>query len=158
MPRDVDPAAAAEPGVVLIDLEELGRHLSTAGLNAGLSAARAIVSDEAIAYLARLRSDAVAPTVAALRARAAEVVAAELARLETRLDGVDDRVRDELARTVHRVVEKLLHTPTVRVKELTEAPEGLSYAEALHELFGLDRAAPAAVALAPLALEEDSDG
>jgi hypothetical protein len=46
----------------------------------------------------------------------------------------------------------------VRVKELTDAPEGLSYAEALRELFGLDRAAPAAVALAPLALEEDEDG
>jgi DNA-binding transcriptional regulator LsrR (DeoR family) len=44
--------------------------------------------------------------------------------------------------TVRRVVDKLLHTPTVRVKELHDAPEGLSYAEALRELFGLDRAAP----------------
>ncbi len=52
--------------------------------------------------------------------------------------------------TVRRVVDKLLHTPTVRVKELHEAPEGLSYADALRELFGLDRAAPAAVTSTPL--------
>jgi glutamyl-tRNA reductase len=57
--------------------------------------------------------------------------------------------------TVRRVVQTLLHTPTVRVKELTEAPVGLSYADALRELFGLDRAAPAAVTATPLTLEDD---
>ena len=56
----------------------------------------------------------------------------------------------EVQATVRRVVDKLLHTPTVRVKELHEAPEGLSYADALRELFGLDRAAPAAVTATPL--------
>jgi glutamyl-tRNA reductase len=96
--------------------------------------------------------------VIALRSRADEVVAAELGRLTSRLPDLDDRSRAELEATVRRVVDKLLHAPTVRVKELTDAPEGLSYAEALRELFGLDRAAPAAVAVAPLALEEDSDG
>jgi glutamyl-tRNA reductase len=95
--------------------------------------------------------------VVALRSRAEEVVAAELARLETRLPDLDPKARTELDATVRRVVDKLLHTPTVRVKELTEAPAGLSYAEALHELFGLDRAAPAAVAVTPLVLEEDDD-
>lgn len=138
MPRDVDPGAAGLPGVVLIDLEELGRHLSTAGLNAGLSAARAIVSDEAIAYLSERQANGVAPTVTALRARAAAVVEAELARLEGRLGDVDPRVRDELAHTVHRVVEKLLHTPTVRVKELANGPDGASYTAALRVLFDLD--------------------
>jgi glutamyl-tRNA reductase len=83
------------------------------------------------------------------------VVEAELARLEARLPGLDDRARQEVAAAVKRVVGTLLHTPTVRVKELTEAPEGLSYAEALRELFGLDRAAPAAVAAGPVALEPD---
>lgn len=138
MPRDIDPDAATVPGVVLIDLEELGRHLSTSGLNAGLSAARAIVSDEAIAYLVQQQEHSVAPTVAALRAQAAAVVESELARMEARLGDVDDRVRDELALAVHRVVEKLLHTPTVRVKQLASGPDGASYTAALRRLFDLD--------------------
>ena len=59
-----------------------------------------------------------APTVSALRSQAAEVVDAELLRLSTRLPDLDARARAEIARTVHRVVDKLLHEPTVRVKEL----------------------------------------
>jgi glutamate synthase domain-containing protein 1 len=62
---------------------------------------------------------------------------------------LDEDVRAEVEQSVRRVVQTLLHAPTVRVKELADAPAGLSYAEALRELFGLDRAAPAAVA-APL--------
>jgi glutamyl-tRNA reductase len=95
--------------------------------------------------------------VVALRSRADQVVEAELARLATRLPELDDRARQEVASAVKRVVGTLLHTPTVRVKELTEAPEGLSYADALRELFGLDRAAPAAVAISPVAIEAESD-
>ena len=59
--------------------------------------------------------------------------------------GADDRERSEVEQAVRRVVQTLLHTPTVRVKELTEAPVGLSYADALRELFGLDPAAVEAV-------------
>jgi glutamyl-tRNA reductase len=80
----------------------------------------------------------VTPTVTALRRRAAEVVDAELLRLGSRLPGLPAEARAELSRTVHRVVDTLLHTPTVRVKELAEGPAGRSYAEALRELFALD--------------------
>ena len=61
-------------------------------------------------------------------------------RLNSRLPELDGAVREELAKTVRRVVDKLLHTPTVRVKELAESPGGDSYAEALRELFALDPA------------------
>jgi glutamyl-tRNA reductase len=98
---------------------------------------RSLVADEASAYLAGLRAEAVAPTVVALRAMARSVVEAELARLQSRLGDIDEGVRAELELTVHRVVEKLLHTPTVRVKELAAEPGGGSYAEALRALFGL---------------------
>ncbi|HWM01761.1 MAG TPA: glutamyl-tRNA reductase, partial [Actinophytocola sp.] len=104
-----------------------------------------IVAEEVRAYLATQRSAEVTPTVTALRRRAAEVVDAELLRLDSRLPDVDARVRDELAHTVRRVVDKLLHTPTVRVKELASGPGGAEYAEALRELFQLDPAAPAAI-------------
>jgi glutamyl-tRNA reductase len=158
LPRDIDESVRELPGVTLIDLVALQAVLDSSETGAEVDAARAIVTEEVGTFLAWQMASRVAPTVIALRSRADEVVAAELDRLTSRLPDIDVRSRAEVEATVRRVVEKLLHTPTVRVKELTEAPEGLSYAEALRELFGLDRAAPAAVAIAPLALEEDSHG
>ena len=82
----------------------------------------------------------------ALRRRASEVVDAELLRLDARLPELTRAVRDEFTRTVRRVVDKLLHTPTVQIKRLAEGPDGSSYAQALRELFELDPQTPAAVA------------
>jgi glutamyl-tRNA reductase len=158
LPRDIDPAVRDLPGVTLVDLSSLQEVLDSSESGAEVEAARGIVTEEVGTFLAWQMASRVAPTVVALRSRAEEVVAAELARLQARLPELDARSRTELDATVRRVVDKLLHTPTVRVKELTEAPAGLSYADALHELFGLDRAAPAAVAATPLVLEEDGDG
>ncbi|MEU7527330.1 glutamyl-tRNA reductase [Saccharothrix sp. NPDC042600] len=145
LPKDVDPAAALLSGVRVVDLETLQRRLSDApaGQVAGLAAE--IVAEEVRSYLAGQRKAEVTPTVTALRKRAAEVVDAELLRLDSRLPQLDGAVRDELAKTVRRVVDKLLHTPTVRVKELAAAPGGEGYADALRELFGLDPQKPAAV-------------
>ena len=88
----------------------------------------------------------------ALRQRAADVVESELLRLDNRLPGLDISQRDEVARTVRRVVDKLLHAPTVRVKQLASAPGGDTYAEALRELFELDPTAVGAVAAGELPL------
>jgi glutamyl-tRNA reductase len=154
LPRDVDPGVRSVPGVTLVDLESLQASLSGSEAHAGVEAARAIVTDEVSAFLTWQKASRVAPTVVALRSKADEVVEAELARLSSRLPALDEAVRGEVEQSVRRVVQTLLHTPTVRVKELADAPAALSYAEALRELFGLDRAAPAAVA-APLALEDE---
>ncbi|MEU4739472.1 glutamyl-tRNA reductase [Actinosynnema sp. NPDC023658] len=145
LPKDVDPAATLLDGVRVVDLETLQRRLSDAPTGQGTLRAAEIVAEEVRAYLAGQRSAGVTPTVTALRKRAAEVVDAELLRLDSRLPELDGAVRDELAKTVRRVVDKLLHTPTVRVKELAAAPGGAGYAEALRELFGLDPQAPSAV-------------
>ena len=83
--------------------------------------------------------------MAALRQRAADVVEAEILRLETRLPGLEGAQRDEVAKTVRRVVDKLLHAPTVRVKQLASTPNGDHYAEALRELFELKPGAAEAV-------------
>ncbi|HVA60639.1 MAG TPA: glutamyl-tRNA reductase [Mycobacteriales bacterium] len=155
LPRDVDPAVRDLPGVTVADLETLRVTLEARGAGtvaADVDAARRIVVDEVAAYLAARRSARVAPTVAALRSKAADVVDTELLRLAARLPDLDDRARREVAATVRRVVDKLLHAPTVRVKELAEAPGGDAYAEALRELFGLDPAGPAAVILADVTL------
>lgn len=146
MPRDVDPAVAGLPGVYLIDMDRIQREPAARAAASEAEAARVIVAEEVANYLAGQRMAEVTPTVTALRRRAADVVEAELLRLDNRLPGLEATHRDEVARTVRRVVDKLLHAPTVRVKQLASAPGGDSYAEALRELFELDPQAVDAVA------------
>ncbi|MDJ0392086.1 glutamyl-tRNA reductase [Rhodococcus sp. G-MC3] len=146
LPRDVDPAVAGLPGVSVFDMESLQRDPAAGAAASDASAAREIVSSELSGYLAGQRLAEVTPTVTALRQRAAEVVEGELMRLESRLPGLDSPQRDEVARTVRRVVDKLLHSPTVRVKQLATTPGGDSYAAALRELFELSPGAVEAVA------------
>ncbi|AYJ51044.1 glutamyl-tRNA reductase [Rhodococcus sp. P1Y] len=146
LPRDVDPAVAGLPGVEVFDMESLQRDPAAGAASSDASAAREIVSSELSGYLAGQRLAEVTPTVTALRQRAAEVVEGELMRLESRLPGLDSPQRDEVARTVRRVVDKLLHSPTVRVKQLATTPGGDSYAAALRELFELSPGAVEAVA------------
>jgi glutamyl-tRNA reductase len=150
LPRDFDGAAGVLPGVHYLDLAALQEPAIRLGAHRDVERARQIVGEEVAGRLGARRATAVAPTVTALRARAAEVVDAELARLDSRLPGLDATARDEVARTVHRVVQTLLHAPTVRVKQLAERPGGGAYADALRELFDLDPAATAAVAAAVL--------
>jgi len=145
MPRDVDPELAAQPGVTVIGMDELadaGRSATAlAGVADEMAAVRAIVEEEFSTYRAAAHAIQVTPTVVALRAKAAEVVDGELVRLAGRLqgaDGLDAHALEEIARTVRRVVDKLLHAPTVRVKELAGSPRGDGYDEALRVLFDLD--------------------
>ena len=152
MPRDIDPAIAGLPGVTVIDMDRVQREPSARAAAADAEAARSIVAAEVAAYLAAQRMAEVTPTVTALRQRAADVVEAELLRLDNRLPGLDGDQRDEVARTVRRVVDKLLHAPTVRIKQLAGAPGGDTYAEALRELFELDPQAVDAVAAGEIAL------
>jgi len=150
MPRDVDPAVAGLPGVWVVDMDRIQREPSARAAATDADAARTIVATEVANYLAGQRMAEVTPTVTALRQRAADVVEAELLRLDNRLPELEATHRDEVAKTVRRVVDKLLHAPTVRVKQLASAPGGDSYAEALRELFELDPQAVEAVAASEL--------
>ncbi len=137
MPRDVEDGVGEVPGVGLFDIE----HLQLSGADGvgepDRARAAAIVREELDAYLAAQRALEVAPTVKALRERAGEVVAAELMRLEAKTPGLTERERSEVARAVQRVVDKLLHAPTVQVKKLSGEAGGTSYALALQRLFDL---------------------
>jgi glutamyl-tRNA reductase len=144
MPRDVAPEVARLPGVTVIDMDALRAGGSDRGGNGvgddDVAAVRAIVEEEYAAYGSAVRAARVTPTVVALRAKAATVVDAELARLAGRLsdEGMSGHALEEIAQTVRRVVDKLLHAPTVRVKELASSPDGEEYAAALRVLFDLD--------------------
>jgi glutamyl-tRNA reductase len=140
MPRDIEPAVGDLPGVNVIGMDELG---GTGGGGVGaaeVAAVRVIVDDEFAAYGSAVRAARVTPTVVALRAKAATVVEAELSRLAGRLseEGLSGHALEEVSQTVRRVVDKLLHAPTVRVKELASSPDGEEYAAALRVLFDLD--------------------
>jgi len=150
VPRDVDPAVAGLPGVRLIDLERLGEALRhEGGLDADRAAVEEIVTTEVEAFLSWLRGLDVAPTLAALRGRADEVVAAELRRLAHRRPELTDEQRADVSHTLHRVVQRLLHQPTVKVRELAAGPDGNRYPELLRELFDLDVPSSGAVAEIP---------
>ncbi|MET0915647.1 MAG: glutamyl-tRNA reductase [Jiangellaceae bacterium] len=154
LPRDVDLAVHALPGVVAADLATLaGRH-DLAAAAEDVAAVRAIVADELAAFAGARRQTQVAPTVVALRAMADDVVASELARMGSRLPDLDARALEEITKTVRRVVDKLLHAPTVRIKELAAEPGGASYESALRELFALDPRAVEAVVRPTLELDE----
>jgi glutamyl-tRNA reductase len=139
MPRDVEPGVADLPGVRVIGIDDLRGTGGGVGAD-DVAAVRAIVEEEYAAYGSAVRAARVTPTVVALRAKAATVVDAELSRLAGRLseEGVSGHALEEIAQTVRRVVDKLLHAPTVRVKELASSPDGEEYAAALRVLFDLD--------------------
>lgn len=123
----------------------MARRLEQRGTSGAVDSAQHLVAQEVHSYLLAQRTAKIIPTVAALRKRAADVVDAELHRLDGRLPGLDAAVRTELTRTVRRVVDKLLHAPTVRVKQLAVAGGGKTYADALRELFQLDPQATTAI-------------
>jgi glutamyl-tRNA reductase len=138
LPRDVEPGVRHLDGVTVIDLETLAATVVDQEHVADVEAARAIVAEEVAAFLGWQRAASVAPTVVALRGMAEDVVVAELTRLAGRAPDLDERTRTEIESTVRRVVDKVLHAPTVRVKQLAEEPGGQSYADALSRLFDLD--------------------
>jgi glutamyl-tRNA reductase len=147
LPRDVEPGVAGLPGVTVLGLDSLqdAGAVMAATQEQDVAAVRAIVAEELAARLAAMQAARVAPTVVALRAKAVKVVEAELARLGGRLGQLDDRAHAEITQAMHRVVDKLLHAPTVRVKELAGSPGGDSYETALRVLFDLDPGAVEAV-------------
>ncbi|MEU9643206.1 glutamyl-tRNA reductase [Streptomyces sp. NPDC048188] len=158
MPRDVDAAVHRLAGVRLVDIESLADASADAPMAADVDMVRRIVADEVTAFGAAQRAAHITPTVVALRSMAADVVAGEIARLEGRLPGLDDKHRAEITQTVRRVVDKLLHAPTVRVKQLAAEPGGAGYADALRTLFDLDQETVASVSRAGNSTTEKNRG
>ncbi len=145
LPHDVDPAVSELPGIALVGLTRLAQDLHDTETGSDVSAVKEIVTQEISAFLAARRSANVTPTVVALRTMATGVVEAEVERLLMRLPDLDPQIRSEVELSIRRVADKLLHQPTVRVKELANEAGAVSYAAALAKLFALDADAVNAV-------------
>lgn len=140
VPRDVEPSVRHLDGVTVLDLDDL-RAFARAGLEdrrREVTRVHGIIDEEVQDYLRDVLARQAAPTVASLRARAEEIRAAELDRLRARLVGLDDRQREAVEAVTRGVVAKLLHEPTVRLKDAAGTPRGERLAEALRALFDLD--------------------
>jgi glutamyl-tRNA reductase len=144
LPADVADDVA-DLDVVLVNLSRLVDDQLDAASLQDIHDAREMVRSEVGAFLSLRRSASVAPTVVALRSMASDVVTAEMNRLDLRLPNLAEQDRDEVHRAVRRVVDKLLHQPTVRVQELAAGSESVDYAAALRELFALNPQTVAAV-------------
>ncbi|SCL20412.1 glutamyl-tRNA reductase [Micromonospora nigra] len=155
VPRDVGAGVAELPGVEVVDIDRMAAVLAGGPAATDAAAVERIVVAEVDSFLSWLRGADVAPTVAALRGRADDVVTAELRRLAQRRPDLDDDQRAEVARTVHRVVQRLLHQPTVRVRQLAAEPGGDQYAALLRELFDLQVPQTSPVDSVPDVVEPD---
>jgi glutamyl-tRNA reductase len=139
VPRDLDPAIHELDGCYLYDIDDLEAVVAETLIVRRREAERAeeIVAAEADAFRAWQASLDVVPAIASLRARADEIREAELKRAESRLGQLSDAQRQAVEALASRIVEKLLHLPTVRMKQAAAAANGVVYAEAVRHLFGL---------------------
>lgn len=142
VPRDLDPRINELDGCYLYDIDDLRQVVedSLAARREQAAAAERIVEEELAAFCAWQRSRHVVPEIVQLRRKAEQIRAAELARLSARLGGLDEGQRRTVESLTAQIVNKLLHAPTVRLKEAAATPSGALYARTLRELFGLDDA------------------
>jgi glutamyl-tRNA reductase len=141
----IDLALRELDGVDLVDLAVLSELSANAALASDVKQVQSIVEAEVRTFLAAKAASHITPTVIALRTMATDIVAAEQARIESRLPNLTAEERADVRKALHRVAEKLIHAPTVRVQQLIDGPADLTYADALADLFALDQSAVDAV-------------
>ena len=139
VPRDVDPAVARLDGVRLLDVEDVRRFAEAqmATRRREIPVVQAVLAQELERYRVLSAGRSAAPVVAALRARAESIRRAELDRHRARLDALDPEARQIVESVTQRTIAKLLHEPTVRVKDAAGSPRGERLAEAMRSLFDL---------------------
>ena len=139
VPRDVAPALASIDGCFVYDIDDLEAVVAASleGRRAEAVQAERIVAAEADRFRAWQASLAVVPAITSLRARAEEIRAGELARIEGRLERLPASEREVVDTVTVQIVNKLLHLPTVRMKEAAVTADGLLYADVVRHLFGL---------------------
>lgn len=139
VPRDVDPGAAQVPGVTILDMDDLKTFVDSSldHRRREVTKVRAIITEELERYRSESNAREIAPLITALRTLGDEVQAAELERFRSKLEGLDERQREAVEALAHGIVNKLLHEPTVRLKDTAGTARGELYADALQALFDL---------------------
>ena len=139
VPRNIDPGVGEVFGVTLLDIDDLRAfgEQSLAQRRQEIGKVREIIAEELDRHRIERTAREVAPLVTALRAHVDDVRTAELERHRAKLDALDPAARETVEQLTRGIVNKLLHEPTVRVKDAAGTARGELYADALVELFGL---------------------
>lgn len=140
VPRDVDPAVADLPSVTLLDMDDL-RVFAEQGLEGRrreIVRVDEIVDAETERFLASATARELAPLIVSLRERAEAVRVGELDRFKAKLDGLSPAQREAVEAVTRGIIQKLLHEPTVQLKDAAGSAKGDRLAEALRALFDLD--------------------
>jgi len=139
VPRDVDPTARRLPGVTLLDMDDIGSFIDEGleGRNNEVESVRTIVDAEVDRYRAMVSAREVAPLISDLRAGAEGVRSAELERFAAKLAGLGPSEREAVEALTKGIVNKLLHEPTIRLKDAAGRARGDRLAESLRDLFDL---------------------
>lgn len=146
MPRNIDPSVGELAGVSLVGIAELGEALAgdhgtaveiVAAAEAAVGAAEVMIEAGVDEYSASRR---IGPVLAALRRHADEVIATELRGFTNKRSELSEEVHADVSRAVHRVVQRLLHQPSVSARKLAAEPGGEQYTTLLCELFALESA------------------
>jgi glutamyl-tRNA reductase len=145
VPRDVDPGVSHVFGITLLDIDDLRAfgEQSLQARRAEVGRVREIITDELDRFRLEQSARVVSPLVAALRARAEGVRDTELTRYESRLAGLDADTRKTVEQLTRGIVNKLLHEPTIRLKDAAGSARGELLADAITDLFALDETTPA---------------
>ena len=146
VPRDVAPAVNEIPGVYVYDIDGLNQtaDISLKGRQGAIPQVEAILSEEYQTFKEYWASLAVVPVIKEMRQQADTIRQQELDKALRRLNGLDQADQEQIAALTHSIVQKILHTPTVRLKQEAAGPEADKYALAARALFGLDAASPTA--------------
>lgn len=144
VPRDVEEPVGELPGVTRYDIDDLQSALddNLDQRRAAIPQVEGIVKQEALTYLEWMHSRQVAPVISDLRSQARALAEAELERAFNRLDDLTPREQKVIRTMVNRIVNKLLHEPTTRLREHATNGDGYTYAHTIRELFALDDAYP----------------
>jgi glutamyl-tRNA reductase len=140
VPRDIDPECARVPGVSLYDIDDLqavvARNLAGRGEEAEV--AEEIVEEEIHRFARWMGQMEITPTIVDLRTRASEIVEAVMAENDGRWESASPADVERMERAARTVVQRLLHEPTVRLKDARDRDDAHGHVEVLRELFGLD--------------------
>ena len=139
MPRDVEPSAGALAGVRLFNIDDL-RAVVAENLDqrqADGRAAQGMIDGEVADFMEWLQALAVTPLISDLRQQAEGIRRHELERAMHRLEGLPENYASIVDLLTRRIVNQMLHQPTVRLKQHASRADGQLYAQALRDLFGL---------------------
>ncbi len=139
MPRDVEPTVSEVDGVTLFNLDDLRRYAEAEveARRAEITRVAVIIDDELERYRFNLRTRTVTPVVAALHTKAEEILRQEMEYFSVRIAELSEDDRELFENLTHRLVQKLLHEPTMQLKEAAGSGHGERLAEALRSLFDL---------------------